>query len=140
MVDGAHGAHLPFLGYEGYRAADVVVMSAHKTLPAPGQSALLFANGFPLSELQRWGSVYPGFLQALLQPRQLLGAVGAGADAHHMAQSALLFANGFPLSELQRWGSVYGSSSPSYVFMAALDAAPWAWHTAAMAGISDNTP
>jgi len=58
MVDGAHGAHLPFLGYEGFRAADVVVMSAHKTLPAPGQSALLFANGFPLSELQRWGSVY----------------------------------------------------------------------------------
>ncbi len=73
MVDGAHGAHLPFLGDEGYRAADVVVMSAHKTLPAPGQSALLFANGFSLSELQRWGSVY-------------------------------------------------GSSSPSYVFMTALDA------------------
>lgn len=72
MVDGAHGAHLPFLGYEGYRAADVVVMSAHKTLPAPGQAALLLANGFPLRELQRWGSVY-------------------------------------------------GSSSPSYVLMAALD-------------------
>ena len=73
MVDGAHGAHLPFLGYEGYRAADVVVMSAHKALPAPGQAALLFANGFSLPELQRWGSVY-------------------------------------------------GSSSPSYVLMAALDA------------------
>lgn len=58
MVDGAHGAHLPFLGYEGYRAADVVVTSAHKTLPAPGQAALLFANGFPLPELQRWGAVY----------------------------------------------------------------------------------
>ena len=58
MVDGAHGAHLPFLGYTGYQAADVVVMSAHKTLPAPGQTALLFANGFPLSQLQRWGSVY----------------------------------------------------------------------------------
>ena len=74
MVDGAHGAHLPFLGYDGFRAADVAVMSAHKTLPAPGQAALLFANGFPL----------PG---------------------------------------LQRWGSVYGTSSPSYVLMAALDAA-----------------
>ncbi|MBD5133993.1 MAG: aminotransferase class V-fold PLP-dependent enzyme [Clostridiales bacterium] len=73
MVDGAHGAHLPFLGYTGYRAADVVVMSAHKTLPAPGQTALLFANGFGLSELQRWGAVY-------------------------------------------------GTSSPSYVLMAALDA------------------
>ncbi len=74
MVDGAHGAHLPFLGYEGYQAADVVVMSAHKTLPAPGQAALFFANDFPLSELQRWGAVY-------------------------------------------------GTSSPSYVLMAALDAA-----------------
>ena len=58
MVDGAHGAHLPFLGYEGYRAADVVVMSAHKTLPALGQSALLFANGLTLEELRRMGSVY----------------------------------------------------------------------------------
>ncbi len=58
MVDGAHGAHLPFLGYAGYQAADVVVTSAHKTLPAPGQTALLFANGFSLSDLQRWGSVY----------------------------------------------------------------------------------
>ncbi len=58
MVDGAHGAHLPFLGYNGYQAADVVVMSAHKTLPAPGQTALLFANGFALADLQRWGSVY----------------------------------------------------------------------------------
>lgn len=73
MVDGAHGAHLPFLGYGGYRAADVVVMSAHKTLPAPGQTALLLANGFGLGDLQRWGSVY-------------------------------------------------GTSSPSYVLMAALDA------------------
>ena len=58
MVDGAHGAHLPFLGDSGYQAADVVVMSAHKTLPAPGQTALLLANSFALSELQRWGSVY----------------------------------------------------------------------------------
>ena len=74
MVDGAHGAHLPFLGYTGFRAADVVVMSAHKTLPAPGQTALLFANGVPLSQLQRWGAVY-------------------------------------------------GTSSPSYVLMAAMDAA-----------------
>lgn len=73
MVDAAHGAHLPFLGYGGFRAADVVVMSAHKTLPVPGQAALLLANGFGLDQLQRWGSVY-------------------------------------------------GTSSPSYVLMAALDA------------------
>lgn len=58
MVDGAHGAHLPFLGYEGYRQADVVVMSAHKTLPALGQTALLFANGFDMDTMRRMGSVY----------------------------------------------------------------------------------
>lgn len=74
MVDGAHGAHLPFLGDTGYASADLVVMSAHKTLPAPGQTALLLANG-------------------------LTG------------------------DQLRRMGSVYGSSSPSYVMMAALDVA-----------------
>lgn len=58
MVDGAHGAHLPFLGYEGFAAADVVVMSAHKTLPALGQTALLFANGYDLDALRRVGSVF----------------------------------------------------------------------------------
>lgn len=58
MVDGAHGAHLPFLGYRGYQAADLVVMSAHKTLPAMGQTALLLANGLTMDELRRMGSVY----------------------------------------------------------------------------------
>lgn len=72
MVDGAHGAHLPFLGLGGYEAADVVVMSAHKTLPAPGQTALLLARGYGQQELCRVGAIY-------------------------------------------------GSSSPSYVMMAALD-------------------
>ena len=58
MVDGAHAAHLPFLGYQGFQAADLVVLSAHKTLPALGQSALLVANGMGLDELRRMGSVY----------------------------------------------------------------------------------
>jgi lysine decarboxylase len=58
MVDAAHGAHLPFLGYEGFRDADLVVFSAHKTLPALGQTALLLANGFSMDELRRFGSVY----------------------------------------------------------------------------------
>lgn len=58
MVDGAHGAHLPFLGCTGYSAADGVVMSAHKTLPAPGQTALLFANGFALDDLRRAAAIY----------------------------------------------------------------------------------
>ena len=72
VVDGAHGAHLPFLGEYGNTAADVLVVSAHKTLPAPGQTALLLANGIPMEEIRRKGAVF-------------------------------------------------GSSSPSYVMMAALD-------------------
>lgn len=82
MVDGAHGAHLPFLGYDGYRTADVVIMSAHKTLPAPGQTALLFANGFELADLRRWGSVYgsssPSYvlMSALDAVRHYMGGAG----------------------------------------------------------------
>ncbi|MCD7838788.1 MAG: aminotransferase class V-fold PLP-dependent enzyme [Clostridiales bacterium] len=44
LVDGAHGAHLFLTGENPYRGADYVVTSAHKTLRAPGQSALLFAK------------------------------------------------------------------------------------------------
>lgn len=53
VVDGAHGAHL-FLFYRDnpYQDADLVVVSTHKTLPAPGQTALLFANGFTMDELR----------------------------------------------------------------------------------------
>ena len=59
VVDGAHGAHLPFLGNTSLSAADLVVVSAHKTLPAPGQSALLLSSGdFPLSALRRAASLY----------------------------------------------------------------------------------
>ncbi|MCC8182814.1 MAG: aminotransferase class V-fold PLP-dependent enzyme [Clostridiales bacterium] len=53
VVDGAHGAHLPiFYQKNPYASADLVTVSAHKTLPAPGQSALLFANGFSMDELR----------------------------------------------------------------------------------------
>ncbi len=59
VVDGAHGAHLPFLGLEAYEGADLVVCSAHKTLPAPGQTALLFSSGaYRLDDLRRAGSIY----------------------------------------------------------------------------------
>ena len=59
MVDGAHGAHLPFLGDYGLSAADLLVVSAHKTLPAPGQTALLFSNGtFSHAGLRRAASIY----------------------------------------------------------------------------------
>ena len=58
MVDGAHGAHLPFLGVEAFAGADVVVVSAHKTLPAMGQSALLFTNGFDPNQVRRYATLY----------------------------------------------------------------------------------
>ena len=45
VVDGAHGAHLPFIGIDHYRGVDLLVCSAHKTLPAMGQAALLFSGG-----------------------------------------------------------------------------------------------
>ena len=59
VVDGAHGAHLPFLGIDHYQGADLVVCSAHKTLPALGQAALLFSNGvFTGDDLRRAASVH----------------------------------------------------------------------------------
>ncbi len=59
VVDAAHGAHLPFLGNSGFSAADLVVMSAHKTLPALGQSALLLGGAaFSHADLCRAASLY----------------------------------------------------------------------------------
>lgn len=49
VVDGAHGCHLPFLGQAPFRGADLVICSAHKTLPVLGQGALLFAAGGALA-------------------------------------------------------------------------------------------
>ncbi|MFI3249563.1 MAG: aminotransferase class V-fold PLP-dependent enzyme [Eubacteriales bacterium] len=46
VVDGAHGAHLPWVGVDHFRGADLVAISAHKTLPALGQSAVLLYTGF----------------------------------------------------------------------------------------------
>ena len=54
LVDGAHGAHLPvFFRSNPYAGADLTVVSAHKTLPAPGQTALLFANGWDMDSLRQ---------------------------------------------------------------------------------------
>ena len=58
FVDGAHGAHLPFLGLEPFWGADAVVVSAHKTLPAMGQSALLLTNGFDPDRVRELSSVF----------------------------------------------------------------------------------
>lgn len=58
LVDGAHGAHLPFLGINPFAGADVLVVSAHKTLPAMGQTALLFVQGFDPERVRQMASVY----------------------------------------------------------------------------------
>lgn len=58
FVDGAHGAHLPFLGLNPFRGADAVTVSAHKTLPAMGQSALLFVNGMDPDRVRRTASIF----------------------------------------------------------------------------------
>lgn len=58
FVDGAHGAHLPFLHVDAFRGADCVVVSTHKTLPAMGQSALLFTRGMDPELVRRRASIY----------------------------------------------------------------------------------
>lgn len=58
FVDGAHGAHLPFLGVDAFSEADCVTASAHKTLPAMGQTALLFTRGIDPEKVRRTASVY----------------------------------------------------------------------------------
>lgn len=58
LVDGAHGAHLPFLGLDAFAGADGVVVSAHKTLPAMGQSALLLTRGVDPELVRRRASLY----------------------------------------------------------------------------------
>ena len=135
MVDGAHGAHLPFLGYEGYRAADVVVMSAHKTLPALGQSALLFANGLTMAELRRMGSLYgsssPSYLlmagldvardymeregtqryeetvRQVARLRRRFPALGPGKVELDPARLTIQCADGFALAEAQRRRNIF---------------------------------
>ena len=58
LVDGAHGAHLPFLGKNPFLGADGVVVSAHKTLPALGQSALLFTRGLEGDRVRRTAALF----------------------------------------------------------------------------------
>ena len=58
FVDGAHGAHLPFVGADAFAGADGVVVSAHKTLPAMGQTALLFTNGVEGEKVRRAAALY----------------------------------------------------------------------------------
>ena len=61
LVDGAHGAHLPLvlpgaencpLGENPYLTCDAVTVSTHKTLPAPGQTGILFVNGRRMEDIR----------------------------------------------------------------------------------------
>ena len=57
IVDGAHGCHLPFLQDENpFKGADLVVSSAHKTLPVYGQGALLFGSDRYTPRDLRWAA------------------------------------------------------------------------------------
>lgn len=58
IVDGAHGPHLPFLGLDAFSGCDALICSAHKTLPALGQSALLFTNGVDPRRVRQMTSVF----------------------------------------------------------------------------------
>lgn len=58
FVDGAHGAHLPFLGLSPFSGADAAAVSAHKTLPALGQAALLFVSGEEPERVRRMASIF----------------------------------------------------------------------------------
>ena len=97
VVDAAHGAHLPFLGNFALAAADAAVVSAHKTLPAPGQSALLLAGErFSAGQL-RWaasltGSSSPSYpmMAALDVCRTWMEAEGGAAYRETVGQVAAL--------------------------------------------------
>lgn len=58
IVDGAHGAHFPWIGIDNYSMADVVTVSAHKTLPALGQAAVLLYRGFSMEEVGECASMF----------------------------------------------------------------------------------
>lgn len=64
IVDAAHGAHLGFHGKWAENAcrqgADLVIMSLHKTLPSPTQTALMHVNGdlVDRKRLRRYLQIY----------------------------------------------------------------------------------
>ena len=96
VVDGAHGAHLQFLGMDAYRGADAVVVSAHKTLPAMGQAALLFTNGIDPGQVRRTAAIYgtssPSYpiLASLDTAREWLEGPGAGEYGRVARRTAAL--------------------------------------------------
>lgn len=82
IVDGAHGAHLPWLMIDNYSSADVVCVSAHKTLPAMGQASMLFQRGFSpelvASTASLFGTSSPSYavLSSIDKARQWMNGEG----------------------------------------------------------------
>ena len=62
LVDAAHGAHFPGVGLPSpiEEGADLAAVSAHKTLYAPGQTAMLLSNGTVDGALLREGAALFG--------------------------------------------------------------------------------
>ncbi len=58
IVDGAHGAHFPWLGLDHYCSAHLVTISLHKTLPTLGQSALLLYRGFSPEQVAQQAMIF----------------------------------------------------------------------------------
>ena len=85
-----------FLGMDAYRGADAVVVSAHKTLPAMGQAALLFTNGIDPGQVRRTAAIYgtssPSYpiLASLDTAREWLEGPGAGEYGRVARRTAAL--------------------------------------------------
>ena len=89
IVDGAHGPHLFFLGDSSLSKADLLVLSAHKTLPAMGQSALLLSNGYDHAALRRaaalFGSSSPSYLMMASMDAAREDLNGEGGELYRAA-------------------------------------------------------
>lgn len=104
VVDGAHGAHLPFFAGEGvYGQADLVVSSAHKTMNAYGQAALLFGGADVTAEELRWaasvcGTSSPSFpvLASLDYAREHLESPKGRANMEWAVREVLALRESFP--------------------------------------------
>lgn len=101
IVDGAHGAHLPFLGVDAFSGCDALICSAHKTLPALGQTALLFTNGADPRRVRQMTSVFgsssPSYpmMISLDCARDYLEGEGTG-EYRRVARRAAALRSAFP--------------------------------------------
>jgi len=97
LVDAAHGAHLPFLpGHASpvAQGAAAAVLSAHKTMPALGQSAFLLTGEDTSAPLLRrraalYGSSSPSYpLMASLDAARAYMEAGGREALHKVARAA----------------------------------------------------